>query len=284
MKMRGWWGVALVLLASTASAAGQGAVRKQVEASLLVTGTIGVDSKGEVFELAIDHPEKLPNGIVRFIEKGMGHWQFSPPLLDGQPVDVRNKMRILVVAKKQEDGNHLMRLQAVSFDPLTTEAGYELARKDMAPPTYPMQAASAGSTGTVYLILKVGRDGKVQDAVVEQVNLKFIASERQMEQARKWFADSSLAAAKRWEFVPPSKGEQASAEHWAVRVPVDYIMHDTSLPKYGRWVAYVPGPRQRADWLDEEVASTSPEAMVAGEPRLVGNESLRLLTPLRHEG
>jgi hypothetical protein len=283
MGKRKWFGLVVLLFAFAATAGGPGAVRKQVEASVLVTGTIGVDSKGEVFERAIDQPEKLPNGVVQFIERAMGHWQFSPPVLDGQPVNIRNKMNILVVAKKQEDGNYLLRMQAVSFEPLTKDEGYELASKDMAPPRYLMQAASAGATGTVYMLIKVGRDGKVQEAMAEQVNLKFVASERQMEQARKLFADASLAAAKRWQFVPPSRGEQASAEFWSVRVPVDYFMHDMSMPKYGRWVAYVPGPKQRAGWLDEEFTGSSPEAMLPGQPRLVGKQSLQLLTPLAHE-
>ena len=42
-------------------------VRKQVEASLLVTGTIAIAEDGSVTAVDLDTPEKLPKGIAMFV-------------------------------------------------------------------------------------------------------------------------------------------------------------------------------------------------------------------------
>ncbi len=73
------------------------------------------------------------------------------------------------------------------------------------------------------------------------------------------------------------------AEYWSVRVPVDFTM-GTSRPRYGRWVGYIPGPRHKAPWVDPDLVDSSPEAMAAGQPRQLGKEGLRLLTPLSPRG
>lgn len=56
----------------------------------------------------------------------------------------------------------------------------------------PVQAAG----GRAYLLVKVGRDGKVSNVVVEQVNLKFVASDTVMDQCRAMFARVSMSKAR----------------------------------------------------------------------------------------
>lgn len=285
MGKRAWWmGWSLLLMASMAHAGGAGAVRKQLEASMLVTGQITVDQAGRVADYSIDSQDQLPAGVLEFVRANVPGWTFQPQRVNGQPVGARNRMRILLVAKKQDDGDYLMRLRSATFQPLSELEGYEIDSRDMAPPRYPVGAARAGVGGTVYLILKVGRDGKVQDAFAEQVNLRAVATEGTMDKVRRMFADSALSAARRWSFVPPTKGEQAEAAYWTVRTPVDYYMGHDGEPRYGVWQAYVPGPRQSADWVDKELAATSPEALAGGSTHLVTKDGLRLLTPLAQEG
>lgn len=278
----------LALLPLLASAGhGPGAVRKQIESSMLVTGTIMIGPAGEVVECALDQPDKLPEGVRKFVEGNAARWEFEPVRFDGKPVSARNKMSVRVVARKLEaKGSYEIRLQGASFQPMRVEEGAEVASRQMQPPKYPMTAARAGVMGTVYLVARVGRDGRVADVFPEQVNLKVVASENAMQAWRKVLADSAMRAAKDWEFTPPSKGEHASDEYWSVRVPVDYAFDDTKHAAYGEWEAYVPGPRASIPWQDlRDLPGYSPDTQIAGSVQMVGGEGgLKLLTPLMSPG
>ena len=282
--MRTGWLVAmfLALFSLTAMAAGPGAVRKQVEASMLVTGDLEVSADGSVRTHAIDDAGKLPKGVVDFIQKSIDTWKFDPVLVDGEAVAIRNKMSLLVVAKKYDDDHYSIRLQATNFYPYKTQEGVEVGSRNMAPPRFPMAAAQNGVGGTVYLIVKVGRDGKVEDAVPEQVNLRIVATENQMGKWRMLLAKNSVQAAKAWEFVPPTAGEYVDNPYWLVRVPVDYRFPEEKSG-YGQWQSYVPGPRQANPWAENEDAGYSPEALAAGGVHMMGKGGLRLLTPLGAE-
>lgn len=271
-----------LLLSFSAMAAGPGAVRKTIESSMLLTGTIVVGPDGQVTEYAIDQPEKVAKGVLDFVGNNVRHWEFEPTLLDGKPVSVRNKMNVRVVANKQENGDFSIRIGGASFLPIKEEEGTYVASAKMTPPRYPRGAALAGATGSVYVVLKVGRDGAVQDVVVEQVNLEFVASEHVMEQARKVFADASVSAAKYWKFAPPVKGEYVDDPYWTVRVPIDYLMHGPRTHKYGEWKSYVPGPRQQVPWRElRDLPRFSPDTMVAGRGVYQAGTGVRLLTPLQ---
>lgn len=273
----------LLLLSFAASAAGPGAVRKQIESSMRVTGTIEVSPDGSVRTYAIDDAEKIPKGLLAFIQQNVDEWKFDPVLVDGKAVGVRNKMSLRVVAKKLDDDEYSVRLQAASFDPLTVEPGQEVESKSMTPPRYPEAAARSGASGTVYVVIKVGRDGSVEDVVAEQVNLRMVASALEMERWRTVLGKAAVQQARKWQFVPPVAGEHADDDYWSVRVPVDFLLSMTS-PKYGEWQAYVPGPRQSYPWAEDEAAGNSLEALSEGGIHLVGNGGLRLLTPLGEQG
>lgn len=137
--------------------------------------------------------------------------------------------------------------------------------------------------GTVYLVLKIGRDGKVEEAIAEQVNLTAVASGAVMSHQRALLAESAVRAARKWEFEPPTQGEAAQQSFWSVRVPADFIMVGGE-PKYVDWVPYVPGPRQKAPWIDRSASGESPEALAGGAPSLLGTPMLRLRTPLSQDG
>jgi hypothetical protein len=153
----------------------------------------------------------------------------------------------------------------------------------LTPPEYPKAAGSIGASGTAYVVVKVGRSGKVEEAIVEQVNLNVVARERDMTTLRRIFADNARAISKKWSFHPPTEGEGADDEFWAVRVPVVYNLYPRGArqkPKeaYGVWEAYVPGPRQPITWkADAESPAFSPDAAPEGSVRLAGS-GLKLLT------
>lgn len=275
-------GVLAIALSFSAMAAGPGAVRKSIEASMLLTGTIVVGPEGRVTQYSIDQPEKIAKGVLDFVDGNVSGWTFEPTLLDGKPVLTRNRMSIRVVANKQENGDFAVRLSGVSFLPFKAEEGTQVSSTRKTPPRYPVGAARAGATGTVYLIVKVGRNGKVEDVIAEQVNLEFVATENIMEQARKLFADASIQVARQWKYIPPVKGEDVDAPYWSVRVPIRYSMEGSKAHQYGQWESYVPGPRQQIPWKDlRDLPSFSPDTMVAGDDLYPAGKGLRLLTPLQ---
>jgi hypothetical protein len=277
MKFRWLWLMVFSCLALAGT--GPGAVRKQIESTMLVTGMIDVEPDGHVSTYSLDQADKLPPGIVELVEGVVPAWTFEPVLVDGRPIRARATMTLRIVARKLEDQNYSIGIRSASFG--KGEPGQSVRADKMEAPGYPATAAKSGVAGTVYVVLRIGRDGRVHDAFAEQVNLKIVAGERQMDGWRGLLAHSALAAAKRWSFIPPTAGNSMDDEFWFARVPVAYNLESGRLPKYGQWEAYVPGARQVAPWLDhDEVAPAGVDAFVAGTVSQVG-KGLRLLTPLQ---
>src|SRR4249919_334705 len=275
--------VAMSLLASAAAlAAGPGAVRKQIEASMLVTGKIQVDTSGKVAGFSLDEKDKLPEGVVSLIGTAVPTWRFEPVLIDGKAANVATDMNIRVVAKKVDKDSFTITIRSAGFGDRTGKPEERPRPVSMEPPRYPDSAARNGVSGTVYLLVRAGRDGKVSDVFVEQVNLKAVADETTMARWRRMFEDASVWQAKRWTFAPPTEGDDARSDFWVLRVPVMFSFDDPRSAKaaYGRWEAYVPGPRQANPWKeDKEGAAFSPDTLAPGGAYLAGS-GLKLLTQL----
>lgn len=271
----------------TAQAQGAGAVRKQIESSLMVRGEVDIERDGSVSALAIEHEDKLDAGVVTFVRANAMQWKFEPVLRDGQATRARSPMSLRVVAKKLDSGDYRIELRGVSFQRYDAKDPASLASIEMTPPRYPEQAFRAGAAGNVYLVLKVGRDGKVEDVIAEQVNLRVVASEGEMRQLRGLFARSALAAAAKWTFRVPSQGAGANAPFWSIRVPVSYSLDrqpvEGGARDAGTWISYVPGPRERAPWSqqDSEASGFSPDTLADGGVYMADGRSPRLLTPLQ---
>lgn len=265
MLLLAWTGVALATPSS---------VRKLIEASMLVDGEIEVDAQGRVARYELERRELLPEGVQRFLDGSIPGWRFEPAVFEGRQVATRNRMGVLLVAKPLEDGNYQIELRSTSFRPLRQE-GYEVESVHMAPPRYPVNAAKAGVGGTVYLVLRIGADGKVADVAAEQVNLRAYSSQAIMRHWRGVLADNAIDKAREWSFRPPQHGELADDGSWSVRVPVAYSLGTPGV-KYGHWLAYIPGPRQRAPWAADD--DGAPDALADGGVYLVGAPGgLRLL-------
>lgn len=290
--MRAWLGMVLLLVVGTALAAGPRAVRKQVESTLLATGTIRIDTAGNVIDFSLDRKDELPRAIVTMAGKYVPGWKFEPVLLNGKAVNVKTNMSIRFVAKKAEDGNYSVRMNSAGFGdaadkPHSGEADKE-RRADrtaqaqacpvLTPPSYPRQGQSAGVAANTYLLIKADRDGKVLDVIAEQVNLKVIDDERSMDRWRRIFADAGIRQAKKWCFAPMAPGMDPGAEFQLVRVPI--LFHFGELPRYGHWEAYVPGPRQANPWAENmEGLAFSPDALPPGGSYVAG-KGLRLVSAL----
>ncbi|MEO8998657.1 MAG: energy transducer TonB [Rhodanobacter sp.] len=279
--MKRWLiGLLIILMSGAALAAGSAAVRKRVQASMLVTGAIVVASDGSVSSYVIDKPEQLPPMVTGLIAESIPRWKFAPTLLDGRPVAAKAKMSVRFVAKPLDDDKYSIGIGGTQFG--QDMPGEVITYKDRVAPTYPLQAVRFRISGTVYLLLRVGRQGEVQEAMAEQVNLVVVDNDEEMERWRKVLANSALAAARKWTFNLPTSGEHMNDEYWVARVPVVYglISGQVRSDDYGKWQPYVPGPEQPVPWIDDpQLLSGTVDALPDEGLHPLEKNGLRLITP-----
>ena len=288
---------ALAAAELAALAAGPAAVRRQVEASMLVSGTIGIDDAGKVTGYAFDDKEKLPAVVVEMLDRRVPAWTFEPVIVDGKPANVRTYMSIRLVAKKLDKDNYTVAIRSASFghpdassrakrvqeaikaDKARNEAPKVCKEEGLTPPNYPYAGARSGVQANVYLLLKASPDGQVQDVIAEQVNMKVVSDERSMERWRSLFASAAMKQARKWCVEPPTDDTDAKYGFHLARVPV--IFHMTREPTpYGQWEAYVPGPRQSNPWqADSEGKGFNPDTLLPGRAYIAGT-GLKLLSEL----
>src|SRR5690606_5646140 len=179
---------ALLALAATAAAGTRQApesVRKQTEASMLLTGTIEIEADGSVRGYTIDDEDKVPDYVLANIGKWVPTWRFSPVLVDGKAVPARAKMSLRMAAEPSGEDSFSIYIAGASFGESGERATDAIAARELKPPAFPRDVANMGGKGIVYLLLKVGRQGTVEDVVAEQVNLTVYASEPEMQRIRR---------------------------------------------------------------------------------------------------
>lgn len=281
----GWMlAVLCLLLAQASSAQSAREVRKQAEASMLVVGSVDIEPDGSVSAHVLDDADKLPVQVRNLVQRAVPQLRFEPVLVDGKAVPARARMSLRIVARPAADGTGVIAIGGAHFGEVDLEST-EVVRTlgTMKPPRFPMNAAQEGGQGTVYVMLKIGRDGTVMDAVVEQVNLRVIGSEREMARFRRLFSNVVLDTVRDWTFQPPTTGPFVDAPYWSARVPVDFTLGDALKPAtatpYGTWQGYVPGPRQRAPWITEEDQQGDADAVASGS-LYPAHSRFKLLTPL----
>ncbi|WP_295567235.1 energy transducer TonB [uncultured Stenotrophomonas sp.] len=279
-------GAGAPLLAGDASAQTTRAVRATAEMSMVLSGSIDVTPEGVVSALVLDQKSTLTPSIASFVEGTIGGWRFEPTLRDGKAVATRSPMRVRLRGKSMADGGYEVSMTSVDFSEYDPKATDSVTRKRMTPPRYPEDAYRNGGQGEVLLALKVARDGTVADVIAEQVNMTVVGPERTMAKMRDILAKASISSARGWTFNPPTTGEDSTRDSWTVRIPVNFALGDdrnAGLERYGRWRAFIPGPRQTVPWrkadaIEQAGSDLLPEGgvyMVDGAKR-----GLRLLTPL----
>ena len=271
--------LALIATATAATGAAPESVSKQIEASMLLTGTIEIEADGSVRRHSIDNEDKVPDYVLASIDKWVPAWRFKPVLVDGEAVPARATMSLRMGAEPSGDDKFSIYIAGASFGESGARATDSVARLERKPPVFPRDVANMGGKGTVYLLLKVDRQGTVEDVVAEQVNLTAHASDPEMKRIRRRLAAAAVKRAWEWTFDAPSTGELADAEFWSVRVPVEFTYHGDKEVAYGQWEGYLPGPRTRAPWLGDD-DGTSGDALASGDLHMVG-AGPRLLTPLQ---
>ena len=265
-------GLALLLTALcmsvTVQAGNARAARKQVESSLLVSGTITIAPDGSVQAHTLDSTDELGDALSKFVDSSIVKWRFEPVVVDGNVVSAKVPMSLRLVAKSHSDGNLSVTIAGTHFGTgEDARASDGLQAGKLSPPHYPTSALRKGGKGVVYLVVQVGRDGSVINVDSEQVNLRVVGTDGEMALLRRQFADAALRAAKGWKFIPPTTGEAVAKESWLARVPVDFELGDRGdhhAP--GKWKTYVPGPRNMdMPWAREEISTAgSPDALSEG--------------------
>lgn len=279
------WMLALALACApwTVAAQSEAEMRAQAQASMVVSGSLDFEPDGTVSAFSLDQKEKLPDFVVDIIGQAVTQWRFEPVVVDGVASPARVLVSLRVVAAPADDGALGISLANATF--MYRDSDDESERLKLflyLPPRYPSFAMDRNASGDVIMLLKINRKGRVVDSAVEQVNLRQIANARTVHLLRKFFSDSALYAVRHWIFKTPTTGPYGNDPFWTARVPISFLMEGTSTPDAdGKWVGYVPGPRQAAPWLGK-AAPDANDAAPSGSVQLVGSGP-RLLTPLQPE-
>lgn len=272
--------LALAALAGPAVAVAADVPVAETEASLAVRGTIDVDAQGAVTGYAIRKESSYSRAIVDLVAQVVPGLRFEPVLRDGQPTAARADMNLVFVARKRGDDSMAIALRSAWFgDP--GKSGKIRPRERLAP-RFPLPLMRERVSGTVYVVMRILPDGRVDGAVAEQVNLRKSGSEREMARWRRDLGRAAVATLQRWEFMPFEPEEDA--DDASVRVPVDFILPGTlgaeANALAGRWDVYLPGPREAVPWRKgEQLVDNGVDAVPEGVFQEIGT-GLKLLTPL----
>ncbi|HEX7341801.1 MAG TPA: energy transducer TonB [Rhodanobacteraceae bacterium] len=281
MKPLWWTGLAacvFVLSAGTA-VAGSSAQTSDVQASMLIKGTIAINTDGSVAGYTLHDPGQLPKGVLEEMAKAVPQWKFQPVLRDGKAVRAKSVMHVRLVVKPAGGGKFGISVAGAYFGN-AAKSTTTVSEKHVFPPRYPRYDDFV--PGTVYLMLKIGRDGKVQHVAARQVDLGIQGSATQMKQWRQVLTQVSTKAARQWTFTPPVQGPRAADAYWVVSIPMNFRRRGRHVSRYGQWQAYIPGPVHFIPWLDQhELAAESADAMPADGGLYPARQSLHLLTHLR---
>lgn len=265
--------VCCAMLASAAVAGSLSSEGSTLEASMLVTGSVVIAPDGKVQSYALDKPEKLPSGVVEVIRQTLSKWVFDPILVADKPVAVKAGMSLRVVASKRGKSDFAVSVSGASFG--QDRPGEYISNKAQYSPIFPHRAQMDHASGTAFALVKVGRQGQVVDAAVEQVNLAVLGSKVEMTRWREEFAKASLDAAKRWTYFTPTAGKHVDDSFWYGLVPVVFAF-ESDIPRaqaYGHWEGYVAGPHEPIPWLDNvPLAVDSADAVADGAVRQLDSD------------
>lgn len=273
-----WLMLCLLMFGASAAADDIAELREQVVGTMLLTGTLALAADGSVTGYAINQPDKVPPEVMQHVARHVPRWKVTMP--DASSMGEASQQRFSVRVMATPEGNGYFRLSLAGADIAQPNKPGEDVVPDgrLRRPEYPRSVLRlAGVSGTVYVVAEVGRDGKVKDLVIEQVNLDFVGEAQEVAQVRAEFAAHTAAAARQWKFKMPKVGPLVDHPTLAVRVPVAYSTRTAPAPGYGEWEYYLPGPRRTLSGAEQQDATIA--AGEIGVPRPIG-VGLRLATPL----
>lgn len=249
---------------------------KEVESSLLVTGTIDIAADGTVLGYTLDQPGKLQRTVLNLVAGIAPHWKFEPV---SDPAPQSLKMSLRFVARRPDDTHVTVTLDSAQFsvpDP-APDTTLQLDKRKMRMPTYPKELAEQEIEATVYVAVRVHPDG-TGEAAVRRVDLMARGTKADMARWRNALAQRALTAAKEWRYRVPTHGPDAQRPYWHGNIPICFTM-EGEAPPYGMWQTYLPGPETALPWESEAEKDTNYDA---APPNSITGASTarRLLTPL----
>lgn len=240
-----------VLTAEAAAQSSERSVRATAQAGMLLTGSVDISATGTVDGYRLDHEEKIPAYVLDYLRPIISGWRFEPAKVDGKAVAAVSPMNLRLTGREAGEGNLQLVLENAGFRTYDPKDPTELASIRLAPPAYPAEAFATNGSGEVMLLVKINREGTVDEVATERVDLTVAGNERMMQRMRDVLSKASVNAARRWTFRIPSEGPSKDDANWTVRIPVSFALSDSGSRKddrYGKWNAYIPGPRQQAPW------------------------------------
>jgi hypothetical protein len=277
----------LAAFAAAAMLAGMSAhavdLKDAAEASMLVSGTIEILPDGSVGSYSLYKEEKLPAPVVDLIKRSITAWKFQ--LKRPSTAPFKEDMSLRIVAKDVDAQHMALHLAGAGFSDGGESEDSSIRWLHRTSPSYPRLSLDHGMSGTVYVLVRIGRDGKVINTGVEQVNLRrYVPNQKEMARFRKDLADAARKVSTHWTFNTPTSGAEAQAPFWDARVPVDFDadLGAHSGQTYGTWEVYVRGPQEQIEWRQgASLASETPDTVPDGSIHPIGSGA-QLLTPLEN--
>jgi hypothetical protein len=274
----------LAAFAAAATLAGMSAhaadLKDFAEASMLVSGTVEVRPDGSVSGYTLYKEEKLPAPVVDLIKRNVTTWKFE---LNGQnTAPIREDMNVRIVARDVDAQHMALRLEGAAFSDGDEPEDSSIRWSHRMSPSYPRFSLDRGMSGIVYVLVRIGRDGKVINAGVEQVNLRrYVPDQTEMARFRKDLADAARKVSTHWTFKTPKSGAEAQAPFWDARIPVDFgpELGANSGQTYGSWEIFVRGPQEQIEWRQDAPLVDAPDAVPDGSIQPLSSGA-KLLTPL----
>src|SRR3546814_7184395 len=109
--------VALLLAVGAVAVAAPKQVREQTEATMLLTGTTGINADGSVDDYEIDNEEKVPDYVLENLAKWVPAWRFKPVLVDGKAAPARAGIHLRMPAQTSGHDTYEETLPGHSFTP-----------------------------------------------------------------------------------------------------------------------------------------------------------------------
>lgn len=281
MKTKAWVGILLLMATFMAAAQSTRQMSRQAEVSMLLTGHVDVDAEGSVTSHQIDRDVEIPGNVVDLVARVAAKWRFEPAIHGEEAAPSRLRMTLRLVARPKDDGGYRVSIESGGFEDVSMRPTDRLtvSEDDKVLPSYPKNMAQRGVGATAYVVVKVGPDGRAEDAFVERVDLLAFGKKRDMERMRLAFAENAVDALLGWSYLPPTTGRLASDPYWVGRIVINYCLDQCSDGEPGVWNMYLPGPRNPSpDWMDKSGLGEG-DALMAGEVQMGGGQR-RLLTSL----
>lgn len=230
-----------------------------VQADMTITGHIEIAADGSVTGYQLDRASRIPPAAKALVAKAAHTWRFEPVRVNGKAVPAKSNMSVHLVARQTDKGDYSIHVDGAWFkNKHAVNKSSTLLRTSTKPPRYPMQALRGGAQGTVYTVVRINRQGKVDKVATRQVNLVVRGSPGQMRAWRKALAKACRNAVSHWTFAPPTTGPHADQSHWVAVVPIHFRISSGNGPtrakdrarrNYGKWQAFLPGPKHEIPWL-----------------------------------